>query len=327
MILTRLVRTFTRYALSVALVAVSLAGCGAPPLPIEVPGAPVKTATTVANGPTADPKEGIYVSQPGGIFGYPIDNRHNKPPICQVNGDSWGDGIAVDPHGNLISANASTGTVTVYQGLRLCGTTMGSISDPYGAATDVASNNAATGKIVIANLFSKSGAGSILVCRLSDGCKTNLTNSNMYEVAGVAISRTGDCWADATNSAGAATLTYFKNCKGPGQTATGFRNPYYGGLDIDADGDLVTISAFTPAVYVYKGCNPACSLVSGPFAMQGYAVFGHLNNKSTRLAVADYEANRVDVYTYSPANLHFAYSFNNGILGSEVPSDVAYSPG
>jgi hypothetical protein len=43
--------------------------------------------------------------------------------------------------------------------------------------------------------------------------------------------------------------------------------------------------------------------------MQGFAVFGHLNKASTRFAVADYEANRVDIYKYSPSNLQFAYSF------------------
>ncbi len=172
---------------------------------------------------------------------------------------------------------------------------MGSISDPYGAPIDAASNNAATGKIAVANLFEGSGAGSVSVCTLAGGCKTNLTNSNMYEVAGVAMSRNGDCWADATNSTGTATLTFFKNCNGSGRAATGFVNPYYGGLDIDAGGDLVTISAFTPAIYVYKGCNPACSLVGGPFQMEGPAVFGHLNKTSTRLAAANYEFNRVDI--------------------------------
>lgn len=272
------------------------------------------------------PKRGIYVSQPGGIFGYSINNRRNKPPICQVGNDSWGDGLAVDPHGNLIATNGATGTITLYQGPRLCGAAMGSISDPYGSPTDAASNNAATGKIAVANIFAKSGAGSVSVCTLAGGCKTNLTNSNMYEVAGVAMSRNGDCWADATNSAGTATLTFFKNCNGSGQAATGFVNPYYGGLDIDTGGDLVTISAFTPAIYVYKGCNPACSLVGGPFQMEGFAVFGHLNKTSTRLAAADYESNRVDIYKFSPTNVQYDYSFNNGIYGSSVPSDVTYSP-
>jgi hypothetical protein len=313
-----------RFALTIGAAAL-FAGCGGSQPPIA----------TSQHGPSGAPHEighadlpdrGIYVSQPGGVSGYSIHNRRNKPPICTVNNDSWGDGIAVDPYGNLIATNAPNGTITVYQGPRMCGAAMGSISDPYGGPTDAASNNAATGKIAVANLFDKSGAGSISVCTLSGGCNTNLTNSNMHYVYGVAMGRNGDCWADATNSSGTATLTYFKNCRGSGQAATGFHNPSYGGLDIDAGGNLVTISSLTPAVYVYKSCNPACSLVGGPFAMEGLTMFGHLNKASTRLVAADYEANRVDIYVYSPSNLQYAYSFSNGIYGSEEPSDVAYSP-
>jgi hypothetical protein len=32
------------------------------------------------------------------------------------------------------------------------------------------------------------------VCTLAAGCTANLTNSNMYEVAGVAMDRGGNCW-------------------------------------------------------------------------------------------------------------------------------------
>ncbi|MGA8575716.1 MAG: hypothetical protein WB609_08555 [Candidatus Cybelea sp.] len=185
----------------------------------------------------------------------------------------------------------------------MCGVAMGSIKDPYGGPTDVASKNAAAGKIVVANLFGKSGgAGSVSVCTFAGGCKTNLIDANMYFVYGIAMSRDGDCWADATNKSGTAVaLTYFKNCNGSGQTATGFSNPSYGGL--------------------------ACTLVGGPFALEGRTMFGHLNKASTRFVGADSEGNQVDVYTYSPTKLQYEYSFTNGIFGSGEPSDAAYSPG
>ncbi len=63
-------------------------------------------------------------------------------------------------------------------------------------------------------------------------------------------------------------------------------NTYYGGLDIDKNGNIVAISAFDSNVYVYSGCNPACTLVGGPFPMHGEAVFGHLNKQSMTFALA-----------------------------------------
>jgi hypothetical protein len=180
-----------------------------------------------------------------------------------------------------------------------------------------------TGTIAISNIFDTSGDGSISVCTIS-GCTSNLTNSNMYEVAGVAMAKNGDCWASATDSGGAATLTYFAGCAGAGVTATGFTNTYFGGLDIDKAGNLVSIDAFTPAVRVYKGCNPACTLVGGPFSLFGDAIFGHLNKKSTAFATGDFANGEIDVYNYSPTSVTYRYSFNNGLSGQV--EGAAYNP-
>jgi hypothetical protein len=270
---------------------------------------------------------GIYGSQffASIINGYPHKNTSNGPPTCSV-GASYVNGMAVDGKGALIDPDGGTRSVIVYAGPGMCGSMLGTISDPYGQPSDASSMNAATGQIVVGNIFDTSGAGSISICSLSAGCTANLTNSNMYEVAGVAQANNGDCWASSTNSLGTATLTYFAGCTGSGQAATGWQNTYYGGLDIDANGNLVAIDAFTPAVRVYSGCNPACTLVGGPFTLVGDAVFGHLNHQSMTLAVGDYASGNIDVYYYSPTSLTYWYSFNNGLSPSDDVEGAAYNP-
>ncbi len=164
---------------------------------------------------------------------------------------------------------------------------IGSVSDPYGQPSDATSPNAVTGTIAVANIFDTSGAGSISLCTLPGGCFANLTNPHMDEVYGVAMAKNGDCWASATNSTGNATLTYFKGCTGSGRAAKHYRNTDPGGLDIDNAGNLVSISAFDSEVYVYKGCNPACTLVGGPFLLKNESIFGHLDQKSKHFAASD----------------------------------------
>jgi hypothetical protein len=295
---------------------------------------PAELRPTGAHGvakimPDKKAKKGIYASEFYGssIYGYKNPNSGNNPPICSESGISYPNGIAVDGKGNLIDPDGGSRTVIIFKGKAMCGPMLGSISDGYGQPSDASSANAATGKIAVGNIFDNSGAGSISVCTLSGGCTSNLTNANMYEVAGVAMAKNGDCWGDAINSAGTATLTYFKGCAGSGQAATGFSNAYYGGLDIDKAGNLVSISAFDQKVYVYKGCNPGCSLVGGPFSLSaGEAVFGHLDKKSKSLAVGDFQNGQIDVYKYSPSGITLNYSFNNGLSASLIVEGAAFNP-
>jgi hypothetical protein len=270
-------------------------------------------------------RRGIYVSTTDGIFGYRTGASHQKPG-CVVHGAVGGGAIAVDGARDLIVPGGGSRLVTIFRDPQMCGYELGSFSDPYGQPSDAASANAASGPIAVANIFDTSGAGSIAVCTLTGGCTANLTNANMYEVAGVAMARNGDCWASATNSLGTATLTYFKRCAGAGKAATGFENTYYGGLDIDDAGNLVAVSAFDAKLSVYKGCNPACTLVGGPFALKGDSVWGHLDQRSKHFAAADYSLNSVDVYAYASTSLTLEYSISLGFSPSNVVGGVAYQP-
>jgi len=273
-------------------------------------------------------KSGIYVASFGAgasIDGYRNNPRRHPRPFCTVQGANDSNGIAVDPNGDLIVPTGGPKQVLVFKGPKMCGPLDGTIDDPWGQPSDAASNDALHGPIAVANVFDTNAAGSIAVCTRSDGCTTNLTNANMYEVAGVAMARNGDCWASATTSGGTATLTYFKGCAGAGETATGFLNAYYGGLDIDSHGNLVSVSAFDANLYVYKGCDPVCTLAGGPFALHGESVFAHLNRAGTKLVAGDYEDSVVDMYAFGSSGLQYLYSFGSS-SGGYILEGVAFNP-
>jgi hypothetical protein len=275
---------------------------------------------------------GIYVSEFTGtsILGYKSNNKKNGPPSCSVGTVSDPNGIAVDNEGNLIEPDGGTRNINIFRGPGMCGPKIASISDGFGQPSDAASANAMTGEIVVGNIFDDdTGLASISVCTIKKGCTSNHINPAMNEVAGVALDNQGNCWASSDDLEGDALLVYFAHCKGRGVIATGFQNATFGGLDIDSAGNLVSIDSRgngTGQVFVYKGCNPACSLVGGPFALHGEAVFGHVNKMGTSFAAADITDGQIDIYKYAPTALTYMYSFNNGLSASLTVTGVAYNP-
>jgi hypothetical protein len=277
--------------------------------------------------------KGIYASMFYGsdVYGYPSNNSSNGPPTCSVaTGEVYINGIAVDGKGNLITpyGESSTGEriVVVWTGPGMCGSELGSFEDPYGQGADATSADAATGTIAVGNIYNTSDTpGSIAICTIS-GCTADLTSSSMDEVAGVAMDNSGNCWASAVDSSGAATLTYFAGCTGSGQQATGFMNSDYGGLDIDKSGNIVSLDYSGERMWVYSGCNPTCTLVGGPFTLHGDSVFGHLNKQSMAFVAGDFSNGEEDVYSYSPSAVTYMYSFDNGLDASLYVEGAAYNP-
>ncbi len=299
-------------------------------------GAPCRRADACAD------RGGIYGSQffSSIINGYHHHNTGNGPPVCSL-GASYANTIAVDGKGNLIDPDGGTRTIIVYRGPGMCGPEVGAVADGFGQPADAASMDAANGTIVVGNIFdnvarshgpshgTSSGFASISLCTLANGCTVNLSNPNMFLVAGVALANDGDCWASGTDSSGSGTLFYFAGCSEEGQIATGFHNVSYGGLDIDKNGNLVSIDLGTSgssSLWVYRGCNPACTLVGGPFPLLGQTVFGHLNEQSMAFVTGDFEFGQLDIYDYSPTSLTYSYSINNGFSPSEEVEGAAYNP-
>lgn len=244
----------------------------------------------------------------GPIYGY---SGHGSP-VCgvgPVTGAYNGD-IAVDRQGDLIVPEQTyPGSIVVFAGPGLCGAELGSITDPYPDAgpIDVASRNVQSptdGKIVVGHLYVLNGylRGGVAVCTLSGGCTRNLTVPRLFSITGVALARNGDCWASGNTRV--YVLVYYAHCRGHGVITTGYKALSSGGLDIDENGNLLSISLVNPsasALYVHSGCNPACTLVGGPFQLLGTPTYGHLDASSKRFITADY--NELDVYSYSTSGI------------------------
>ena len=282
-------------------------------------------------GPVSSNTKGIYVAAfgNGDVYGFPKNNSGNGPATCTVTGNSSVNNIGVDNVGNLMVPSGGTATVNVYQGPSMCGSLLGSVSDTYGQPADASSVNAATGTIAVGNLF----PGSVTVCTLASGCTANLTNSSLYEVGGVAIAPNGDCWADGITSSDTAVLVYFQGCTGSGTVASGFTNNFYGGIDLDNKGNLVTVSLFGPSfslpsvVNVYSGCNPSCTLLSST-KTNGESIFGHVGKQNERFLTTNLSSADVEVYKYNATSgLTFDYSFTGGIPCATYECEgSAYSP-
>jgi len=290
-----------------------------------LPKGPVKL-----KGRQAPPQEmkGIYVAQFFGstVNGYTKNNSGNGAAICTVPGSSVNN-VATDTAGNLIVPDAFSGVV-VYPGPTMCGSgSPTTITDSYGQASDAAAVNALTGTTVVGNIL---GPGYVIAC--TSGVCTSLTPSSqgIGEVAGVAMDAAGDCWADSFNAAfTAVVLTYWAGCTGTGQNATGWSNTGYGGIDIDNSGNVVSFNWHGSAgtdLWVYSGCNPACTGVSDNTLTNNTAIFGHIGKHGQRLVAGAYLKGQADIYQYSPSTLTYYYSFNNGLSVTGDTEGAAYSP-
>jgi hypothetical protein len=271
---------------------------------------------------------GIYVSEWTGsnILGYRGNNKQDRRPACTVQGGENIGALGTDGGGNLIAASQYVGrqSLMIFQGPGMCGQKVATIAYPFGDAGGVATNDALGGTIAVANgnvLYYAYPSG-IAKCTVKNGCTTLLTNPGIFWADSVAMDSAGDCWADGMNRSGDTTLTYFAKCKGGGVAATGFLNKSPGALDMDGDGNLVSLDGVH--VIVYAGCNPSCTLL-GRHALHCCATTGRLNEKSTAIATINYVTNQVDVYRYSATAITYSYSFSNGLSPSLEPIGIAYN--
>jgi hypothetical protein len=280
---------------------------------------------------------GVYASSYFGtsVLGFNRNYRRGRGPHCleyagpnrQIND------IAVDPEGNLIvPESAAPHEVIVYGGPGMCGSVLGAFNDRFGSPGSAASLNAATGTILLADFDEERGKfGNIAVCDLKNGCTKKLTSPNVAGYgSGVALAKNGDCWlTSGYDGASGVAMTYWQGCRGRGEAATGFQGASTGGLSIDKRGNLVSVDwlgGTSGQLWVYSGCNPACTLIGGPFPLQGNPVYGAFDSMGDHFGVMEEGLfGVVDVYKYRVTKLTYDYSFNTGIATS-VPLGFAYSP-
>lgn len=276
----------------------------------------------------------IYVSDEDAleVFAYPNPNKQNKAPTCTLGtSQNWLNlvyGFGVDTAGN-VAIPAYTPDFSGLDSINVFKPNCGGMAwqqQVPGEVADAYSRNALSGNVLVSLSRGPSSAGAILLCS-SSGCGTPFTNSAVTGTgAGVAMARNGDCWFSAAQQGSSGfVLVYFQGCTGPGEAATGTSNAYDGGLFIDTKGNLGSIDQ-SGKLNVYRGCNPACKLVSTS-TLHGSPFYGGLDAKGTHFAVADYATNSVDVYSYSPTKgAKYSYSFNNGFEGTDTVFGAHFAP-
>jgi hypothetical protein len=263
------------------------------------------------------------------MWGYPNPNKSNGPATCTIGSSSkymeYVNGFGTDTKGNVL-VPGYTGQDSGYLAINVfkpsCGAEIWQAKVDTGQPADAYAVNGATGTVLVGLLadYDNNDYGASVLCSAKSGCGTPLTNSSVTGyVAGIAMAKNGDCWqSGATSTTSGFVLVYFKGCTGSGEVATGTSNASYGGLFIDTKGNLGSLDSANGVLYVYSGCNPACTLVSTT-TLHGDSLFGGLDSKGTSLALGDYANNEIDVYSYSTTKgATYSYSFNNGLTsGSE----------
>ena len=327
-----------------ALAALELWSCARSQLPTGAATAPLAEN---AGGATSRPfrraeapdtaKRGIYVSSFEGtsIYGFKPNYRQGDGPICTLyTGQVYINGIAADPYGDLIVPQSHGSLVNIYEGPGMCGPLLGSFKDSYGQPANAASIDAASGTIAVVDLGGKHGSlGNLAVCSLSSGCAKKLEPKFTGYAWGIALAKNGDCWLTTENAAfTAAGMTYWPGCRGSGELVTGFKNMSYGTLSIDKHGYLVAVDfkgGGTGQLWVYSGCNPACTVVGGPFPLEGQPFSGTLNATGETFGTIESEfpyGGTVDIYKYTPTNVTYEYSFDSSFAPVSAPEGFAYSP-
>jgi hypothetical protein len=235
----------------------------------------------------------------------------------------------------------------------MCGPLLATIPEPYGqpsdaAALNVEGNGRPAGQIVVGNVVDYCGTdpqrrcedgitgGSIAVCYVQTlSCPYHLTDDALggYLLGSTYGGGLKGCWASGQHHLrhGKAVLIYWPMCGrfgAPGMMVKGFEQRHGGGLQIDGQGNLISLDYLAGKMYVWRDCLTRCKLMPGsPIKLQGASEFGKLAKDGTYVA-ADWQYGQIDDYTYtdngSSVSLTYNFSFNNGLSGEVL--GVAYNP-
>jgi hypothetical protein len=271
------------------------------------------------------------------VYGYPDPDSKNKKPTCTLGTTSnyleYVNGFGTDAAGDTMIP-ALTPATADYLFLNVfkpnCGSLAWSVEIQSGQAADAYTNSksAVTGSVLVGLLkVGTTDAGGAEICSKKSGCGSVITNSAITGyAAGVAMATNGDCWiSGATDETTGFVLAYFKGCAGSGVVATGTKNTDYGGLFFDTKGNLASVDG-SGTLYVYKGCDPKCTLVSTS-TLEGKSFFGGLDSTGTDLALGDYENGTVDVYSYSTTKgAKYLYSISKDLIESEMVETGQFAP-
>jgi hypothetical protein len=265
---------------------------------------------------------------------YPKNNASNGPPICTSNDASTGvNNVQSDSAGDLIVPDAFDGieVFTPPFTSSSCGTLVGTIPDSYGQAVDAASLNATTGTIVVGH-----SNGVVAVCTLASSTCNELPSS-LDSFTQVAMDKAGNCYADSIDATtGTTVLEVYKNCAGSPTIASGFSEPYLGGIAVDNKGNLTALSLFNSSfgfpstATTYSGCSTGTCTVISTKSLEGESIYGGIGRQNLRFVTFDLSDDEMEVYSYSSQTGigSLLYEFNNGLnsCASNICEAATYMP-
>jgi hypothetical protein len=268
-----------------------------------------------------------YVSQftQNYVNEYPSNNERNVAPLCQIQKQTYVNGLGVDAAKNLwVPAGNASGTGTTNEFAPNCGKRLFSIPDSDGQPAAIAFDR--KHNVYVLNIFGPAGYGSIDV--YAPGKKTTKTvlrDDSAFLWFDEAFDPAGNLYmvySDVYNLGHVVEFAHAKNPPAPLPMSIGFP----GGLTFDVNGNMLVVDQDAAAVSVYA--PPFTGSAIATFPLQADSIPCRFAN-SKRLYCSNPTTNSIDVYNYDPKNpsgTTYAYSFNNGIQPRSENAGIALSP-
>jgi hypothetical protein len=291
------------------------------------PGSPLPSWMKFA--PTSAHRGFVFVSQfnLSIVNEYAKNNAKNAPPICQISGQPFVNGIGVDRARNLWVPQGGQLTGVTTEFAPDCGSARLQIQDKDGQPAAIAFDSKAD--VYILNILGRNVfPGNIDVYAPGATKPTRvLRDSNALEPFDEVIDAHDNLYMvyndPTTNKGHVIAFARGRNPASPLPMAIGFP----GGLAIDSADDLLVVDqdAVDIAVYAPPYTNPAIAT----FALQADSIPCRFDRSGKLLYCSDFTNGTVDVYTYDPSNpgaTSYAYSFDNGIQPGSANAGIALSP-
>jgi hypothetical protein len=271
----------------------------------------------------------VYVSQFNLtiVNEYAKNDKQNGPPICQITGQPFVNGIGVDSGRNLWVPQGGQLTGVTTEFAPNCGSALLQIHDKDGQPAAIAFDSKAN--VYVLNILGRNVfPGNIDVYAPGATKPTRvLRDSNALEPFDEVIDAHDNLYMvyndPTTNKGHVIEFARGRNPASPLPMTIGFP----GGLAIDSADNLLVVDqdAVNVAVYAPPYTNPAIAT----FSLQADSIPCRFDRSGKQLYCSDFTNGTVDVYNYSASNpgaTSYAYSFNNGIQPGSANAGVALSP-
>jgi hypothetical protein len=275
----------------------------------------------------------IYVSMFNytNVNEYVARNTKNAPPLCQIQNQTYVNGIGVDASLDLWVPNAyasGLGFTAVFA--PNCGKQLFTIADKDGQPAGVVFNR--KGNVYIENIYGPPShllSGNVDVYKVKSRHKARVLTYNdprTYIWSDEALDAGGDLFVVYSDIYNKGHVIEFPGGKNPA-TVLPISLGFPGGLTFDSAGNLLVGDQDTAKISVYA--PPFTGSPSATFSLKAPSVSCRFNLPRTHLYCSDFTNGSVDFYAYSstnPGGTKYLYSFNNGIPRNANNTGIALAP-